>query len=263
MKFYASFPINAQQCLNNRAMAYGDGLFETLLVVKGVVPLWEWHYQRLEEGLIQLNIIPPQKKELLKKINDLIDGLNEYVVKVVVFRDDVKRGYASASHDTHFYITSNPYNQTKPDDKITVSSVQLAIQKKMAGLKHLNRLEQVLAAQALSKTNFNDALMLDSKNNMIETINKNIILIKNNRLYTPKLNNCGVYGVALRWLQAQGYELKWKKIEFKRLSQYDGFLVCNSVVGFHAMTKVADVVFNKYSLMAEEIQTKWQKFFNI
>ena len=98
---------------------------------------------------------------------------------------------------------------------------------------------------------------------MIETINKNIILIKNKHLYTPRLNQCGVYGVALRWLQSQGYELKWKKIEFKSLSQYDGFLVCNSIVGFHAMTKIEDLLFNEQNMLVNEIKTKWLKQLNI
>lgn len=263
MKFYASFPINAQQCLNNRSMAYGDGLFETMQVTNGMIPLWEWHYQRLEAGLKRLNIDVLDKKYLMEKLQALITDNNNHVAKLVVFRGDKTRGYFSASQRAEFCITINPYVPTKLLAELTLSPVRLARQKKLAGLKHLNRLEQVLAAQALSKTSYNDALMLDSKNNMIETINKNIILIKNNRLYTPKLNNCGVYGVALRWLQAQGYELKWKKIEFKSLCQYDGFLVCNSVVGFHAMIKVADVAFNRHGLIVNEIQTKWQKYFNI
>lgn len=261
MKFYASFSINAQQCLNNRAMAYGDGLFETMLVVNQTVPLWALHYQRLEEGLSRLGIEVPDKNLLVDKLQSLITDNNSYVAKLVIFREDSKRGYHSQSQQAQFTITINPYKFTKPQAEIPVSLVKLGRQKILAGLKHLNRLEQVLAAQALSHSKYSDALMLDTKNNMIETINKNIILIKNKHLYTPKLNQCGVYGVALRWLQVQGYELKWKKIEFKRLTQYDGFLVCNGIVGFHAMTKIDGISFNEHRLLVDDIQTKWQKIY--
>lgn len=261
MKFYASFSINAQQCLNNRAMAYGDGLFETMLVVNQRVPLWELHYQRLEEGLSRLGIDVPDKIFLIERLQSLITDNKIYVAKLVVFREDDKRGYGSQSHKAQFFITIHPYQQAKQSDELTVSSIKLCRQKKLAGLKHLNRLEQVLAAQELNGISYTDALMLDSKNRIIETISKNIILIKNSYLYTPKLTKCGVYGVALKWLQAQGFELKWKKIEFKSLCQYDGFLVCNSIVGFHAVTKIKDISFKKHHMIVDEIQNRWDSQF--
>lgn len=263
MKFYASSPINVQQCLNNRAMAYGDGLFETMLVVNRTVPLWEWHYLRLEEGLKRLNLEGLDKDFLFDKLTSLISDNHAYVAKLLVFRKDNKRGYQSQSHHSQFFITIHSYHEKSVNAELTVSSIKLAHQNALAGLKHLNRLEQVIAAQELNGTKHTDALMLDTENNMIETINKNIILIKNNNLYTPRLNRCGVYGVALRWLQAQGYELKWKKIEFKSLSQYDGFLVCNSIVGFRAISKIEDVTFNNKKIIVEEIKTKWLNYFNI
>ena len=176
MKFYASFQITAQNCLINRAISYGDGVFETMLICKHDIPLWAFHYQRLEASMIRLQIHPLVEHEIHHKIMSLIADDKLYIVKLVVFRDDVKRGYASASNDAKYFITVNPYQKAVVQDKLTISRVKLSRQKKLAGLKHLNRLEQVLAAQELTGGHYNDALMLDKDNIIIETISKNINL---------------------------------------------------------------------------------------
>ncbi len=258
MKFYSSFPITPENCLTNRAINYGDGVFETMLVVGGRIPLWDLHFQRLDESLKYLNMQSIDQSLLYDNILSLVSDECGYIVKLVVFRDDSKRGYSSQSSKVQFYITINPYNKSEVGDYLTVSSVRLSQQKQLAGLKHLNRLEQVLAANELNGTSFSDAIMLDNKLRVIETISKNIVLIKNNRLYTPKLNKCGVYGVALRWLQAQGFELNWKKIEFLSLQKYDGMMVCNSVQGFTVIANIDHkVTFQQRLSVVDSVQQKW------
>lgn len=258
MKFYSSFPITPENCLSNRAINYGDGLFETMLVVGGRIPLWDLHFQRLNESLKRLNLQSLDQSLLHDKILSLVNDDCRYIAKLVVFRDDSKRGYSSQSSKVQFYITLNPYNKSEEGDHLTVSSVQLSKQKQLAGLKHLNRLEQVLAAQELKDSQYSDAIMLDHKHNVVETISKNIVLIKDNKLFTPNLNKCGVYGVALRWLQAQGFEINWKKIEFHSLQKYDGMMVCNSVQGFTAIAHIDHkVTFQQQLSVVDSVQQKW------
>ena len=259
MKFYSSFPITPENCLSNRAISYGDGLFETMLVSDKKIPLWGLHFQRLHVGLERLSMDPLDKSLLKSKILSLIDDENCYVAKLVVFRDDLKRGYGTESSKTHYYIVVNTYKSPLENQSLTVSSVKLSHQKQLAGLKHLNRMEQVLAAQALNGSNYSDAIMLDHENNVIETTKKNIVMIKNNKLYTAKLNNCGVYGVALRWLQLQGFDLKWKKIEFKSLQKYDGMMVCNSVQGFTSIENIdSKIIFKDQSTIVKNINQQWK-----
>ena len=264
MKFYASFQITAQNCLSNRALSYGDGVFETMLICNHEIPLWTFHYQRLKASLIRLQIQPLVEQQIQHKIMSLITDDKLYIAKLVVFRDDDKRGYASAANDAKYFITINPYQKTVVQDKLAISCIKLARQQKLAGLKHLNRLEQVLAAQELTGGDYADALMLDKKNRVIETVSKNIVLIKDNQLYTPKLNKCGVYGVALRWLQAQGFKLNWKKIEFKSLAQYHGFMVCNSIQGFNEIKSIDErFQFKCNHAIVKKIKLKWQRHINI
>ncbi len=258
MKTYLSFKPTAKQFSINRALAYGDGLFETILLHKGDMPLWSLHWQRLQSGLQQLGMQKISESLLLDKINALRAGQSQGVVKVIVFRTSGKRGYLGSSSEVDFIVTIGLLPEGQISHELSVSSIQLSHQKRLAGLKHLNRLEQVLAANEVVGSVYSDALMLDVKNRIIETISKNIVLIKGNSLYSPKLNKCGVYGVALRWLESQGFEIKWKKIEFKTVGQYDGFLVCNSIRGFNAITKVADKFQFKVDLpLIDEIQNKW------
>jgi 4-amino-4-deoxychorismate lyase len=259
MKFYSSFQITPENCLSNRAISYGDGLFETMLVCDKKIPFWDLHYQRLESGLGRLNMELILESLLYSKILSLITDDNCYVAKLVVFRDDVKRGYGTESRKTHFYIVVNHYKTPLINQKLTVSSVILSHQKKLAGMKHLNRMEQVLAAQALNDSYYNDAIMLDHKDNVIETTSKNIVMIKDNKLYTPKLNKCGVYGVALRWLQQQGFDLKWKKIEFKSLQKYDGMMVCNSIQGFTSIEYIdSNITYKDQSTIVKDINQQWK-----
>ena len=264
MKFYANFAINAENCLGNRAINYGDGLFETMLLTQHGIPLWEFHQKRLNESLQKLGLRKIANSDLYKKILSLASCNSQQVVKLVVFRKDNKRSYASNSQDVNFYFSINELIQAPTGDGLTLSPITLSRQKFMAGLKHLNRLEQVLAANALSSSDYDDAVMVDNKGLIIETISKNMVLIKNNMLYTPKLNQCGVYGVALRWLQAQGYKLKWKKIEFKSLAKYDVLMVCNSVRGFHAIANIDNTFqFQQNLPVINEIQQKWHKSLNL
>jgi len=255
--------MNTGSYLLNRALNYGDGLFETILVIDAKIPLWPWHYQRLREGLKQLKITLPKEQELLDKIRSLLPESGRYIVKLIVFRDDDKRGYASASHKYQYFISVNKKQKSFLSSELGISPVRLSKQKLLAGLKHLNRLEQVLAAQELKRSNCHDAIMMTQKKHVIETINKNIILFKDNKIYTPKLKNCGVYGVALRWLSAQGFEIKSKKIEFKQLAKYHGMMVCNSITGFNSVTKIAQKIHYPHkNSLAGKISTLWNKRIN-
>ncbi len=258
MKTYLSFEATPEHFSTNRAMSYGDGLFETILLHKGVMPLWSLHMQRLQSSLQQLGMQKMPESYLLDIIKSLRADQNNGIVKLIVFREAKQRGYTGGTDKVNFIITINSLPNAKVCNELGVSSILLSNQKKLAGLKHLNRLEQVLAANELINSPFDDALMLDGKKRIVETVSKNIVLIKGDKLYSPKLNNCGVYGVALRWLESQGHEIKWKKIEFKTLHKYDGFLVCNSIKGFDAIAAISNKFQFRVDLpLIDKIQNQW------
>ncbi len=260
MRFYSSFDITAENCLNNRAISYGDGVFETMLLNNYSIKLWKLHWQRLSTSLKLLNIQKPNESMIYKKVMQLVNDKGQYTAKLVIFRNDKKRGYASDSTSHQFYITLNPYIAPDPIRTLTRSSVALSKQKNLAGIKHLNRLEQVLAAQELNQTNYKDAIMCNESGKVIETISQNIILFKNNKIFSPKLNKSGVYGVALRWLQLKGHKINWKKIEFNQLAQYHGMMVCNSIQGFSSINSINNTIhFDKKLKIIQLIQKQWNE----
>lgn len=260
MKYYSSFEITANNCLNNRAISYGDGVFETMLLDNYSIKLWKLHWQRLSASLKLLNIQVPDKKTILENAMLLVNDDGQYLLKLVVFRDDTKRGYSSDSTSHQFFMTLNPYTKASSVNTLTKSSVVLSKQKKLAGLKHLNRLEQVLAAQELNQSEYQDAIMCDKSGRVIETISQNIILFKHNKIFSPKLNKSGVHGVALRWLQEKGHEINWKKIEFNELAQYHGMMICNSIQGFSTINNIDNsIYFDNKTITAQLIQTQWNE----
>ncbi|MFK8011010.1 MAG: aminodeoxychorismate lyase [Marinicellaceae bacterium] len=260
MKYYSSFQITAENSLNNRAINYGDGLFETMHVKNRTINLWPFHCQRLMTSLKKLDINPLNANELRSNVQSLITDNQSYVLKLVVFRDDKSRGYSSRSKKAQYFMTLNPYIKTSVSDELTVSPIKLSHQNTLAGIKHLNRLEQVLASQQLLQTDYSDAIMCDQKDRIIETTNKNIILFKNNKIYSPKLNKSGVHGVALSWLQSQGHKIFWKKIEYADLHKYHGMMVCNSIQGFKSIKKVGSkILFSEKLNIAKKIKEQWKK----
>lgn len=259
MKYYSSFEITAENCLLNRAINYGDGVFETMLLKNNEIPLWNLHWHRLSASLALLRLQPLDEKLIFNKALSLVNDTQSYVVKLVVFRNDTARGYSSDSQSSQFYITVNPYKKSQKPHNLVRSSVKLSKQKILAGLKHLNRLEQVIAAQKIINTDYTDAIMCDEEGHVIETISKNIILFKNNKIYSPLLTESGVYGVALRWLESQGHEINWKKIEFNDLAQYHGMMVCNSVMGFSSIKNIDGKIFyEKRMEIAKKIKSQWR-----
>lgn len=258
MKFYKSYQETQQHNMLNRALSYGDGVFETILVKNYKIPFWDLHFSRLEKGLEKLKINTPIKELLYSKILTLVDTNKSYIAKITVFRDDLERGYGSSINSNCYHIVVSDFSDTVTQNELAISKTTLSKQNFLAGLKHLNRLEQVLAANELKATKYDDAIMLDDDGNVIETTNKNIVFIKNEKLYTPKLKKCGVYGVALRWLEKQGYNIMWKEIEFNSIEKYHVMMVCNSIHGFNVITSIEDKFkFNQFSQLVEEIQGKW------
>ena len=260
MKYYSSFEITAENCLNNRAINYGDGVFETMLIENNSIALWNFHWQRLKSSLESLGLEPLDQNYIYSKSLSLADDSGSYILKLLVFRDDKKRGYSSNAKTSQFFITLNPYKKTPVSPQITRSFVELSRQKKLAGLKHLNRLDQVLAAQSIIDSKYTDAIMCDDAGNIIETISKNIILFRNHKIYSPSLIESGVHGVALRWLESQGHEINWKKIEFNELAQYHGMMTCNSIQGFSPIYSIDEKkYFDKQTKLSGLIQTQWDE----
>jgi 4-amino-4-deoxychorismate lyase len=226
--------------LKDRGLAYGDGLFETIAVRAGQPSLLDRHMQRLQEGCKRLAIAADQdliRAELLAFAQQLGDG----VMKLILTRGDSQRGYAPDPQSSPRRILQGgpipgyPAVHAEQGIRLFPCATRLAEQPLLAGLKHLNRLEQVLARSEWQDTAFAEGLMRDISGRIIEGVYSNLFLVRDEVLLTANLGRCGVAGVMRGELLEQapglGIRLDVRDLHMADLQHADEVFVCNSVYG--------------------------------
>lgn len=226
--------------VTDRGLAYGDGLFETIAVRRGRMALLERHLQRLAEGAQRLGLpldLALVRAELLAFAGELGNG----VAKLIVTRGDGLRGYAPPP-DAHCrrILSGNPppaYPVRHRLDGVRLypCATRLAEQPLLAGLKHLNRLEQVLARAEWQDPACAEGLMRDSSGRVIEGVFSNLFVVRAGALLTPALDRCGVAGVmraeVLARAEAVGVATQIGDLDYAALLAADEVFLCNSQYG--------------------------------
>jgi len=264
----ATFDINNPENWNNRALQYGDGVFETMRFNHSELPLWHLHNKRLKHGFERLKLDTPDLKEIYAVIIQqcLAFGQADCLVKLVVFRTHQARSYQAKLHSVEWFITIDPIERLDSINSLVLalSEIKLSKQPLLAGIKHLNRLEQVLIANELSRHEaVDDLLVLDPDGHLVETTYQNIVLLKGGHLYTPKIKHCGVNGVALAWLK-QNFAVQETDIKIKDITDYDGIMVCNSIRGFRLVSELVSVEsFVTSHPVHDKIALLWSKLFSL
>ncbi|MDD2056064.1 aminodeoxychorismate lyase [Pseudomonas sp. GD03860] len=226
--------------LQSRGLAYGDGLFETIAVRSGRPSLLEYHLDRLALGCQRLAIDADHgliRDELCRYAAALGDG----VLKLILVRGDSQRGYAPAAGAAPRRILQGsplpayPSQNAEHGVRLFPCATRLAEQPLLAGLKHLNRLEQVLARSEWQDTEHAEGLMRDTSGRVVEGVYSNLFLVSKGRLLTADLSRCGVAGVMRAALIAQagvaGIPVGVADLSLQDLEQADEVFVCNSVYG--------------------------------
>ncbi len=226
--------------LKDRGLAYGDGLFETVAVRNGQPVLLDRHLSRLAHGCSRLELAADQeliRSELLAYAAALGDG----VLKLILTRGDGLRGYApDPSAQARRIMQGNPpaaYPAAHGEQGVRLfpCTTRLSRQPLLAGLKHLNRLEQVLARAEWQDTGHAEGLMLDQAGRVIEGVFSNLFLVRDGGLITADLKRCGVAGVMraeiLFQAESLGIPTQITDIPLEQLQWADEVFVCNSVYG--------------------------------
>lgn len=227
--------------ISDRGLAYGDGVFRTLLVRVGRPSCWRHHYDKLYADCAALGITCPPENLLIGEMERLIGAIPDCVLKIIVTRGEGARGYAAPeqTEPTRILITS-PIPQYPAENflhgtRLHLCSTRLAIQPRLAGIKHLNRLENVLARREWSDPEIGEGLMLDMEGNAIEGTMSNLFLLQGNILYTPNLGRCGVAGVQrARIMELAGkldMRIKVENLPLGRIYDAEEVMLCNSVIG--------------------------------
>lgn len=192
----------AQVSALDRGLAYGDGLFESIRFEGERAPLWPRHMQRLAEGCRRLRMPMPDPLLLWHEALEAARGLSQSVVRICVTRGLGERGYAPPPSPQLTRVVA-AFAPPAGGDRIyqrgvavRVCDIRLADQPLLAGIKHLNRLEQVLARAEWSDPAIAEGLLLDTGGRVVSATMANLFAVVDGVLLTPALDRCGVAGVA-------------------------------------------------------------------
>lgn len=222
---------------NDRGLAYGDGLFTTALVDHGEVINLDAHLQRLLLGCDQLGITPPLKSELITYINKGIVSVDKSVLKIMVTAGCSGRGYARSATSTPTCIVTvsafpTHYNVLAEQGiNLGISNKKMGINPMLSGLKHLNRLEQVLIKSELEQRSEDDLVVLNINDEVIEASSANLFYCIDDKWYTPLIDGSGVNGLMRQQLLKTFTDIVIQKTDVSHLQCAQALFICNSVAG--------------------------------
>ena len=203
MQFCSINGVNTTQLSTlDRTIHYGDGVFTTVKIAQGKVVWLRSHIDRLKHSCQQFNISGVNWSLLEKEILSVVKPFEHHVLKVIISAGQSSKGYARGNDctaNTMLMINDFPiYYQQLQKSGVSVALAKsfVSINPMLAGVKHLNRLEQVLLKNELASAKVDDLLATNSDGDIIETITGNVFMLINNQWCTPKLNKSGVAGLA-------------------------------------------------------------------
>ncbi len=232
-----------QVSILDRGLQFGDGLFETIAVVDNKPCLWEYHVQRMQADCGRLGIAAPDAGLLEQEARTLIADEQVAVLKITVTRGASERGYKPATDVAPTRILALfPWNGPCSDPlKVSISSQRLGHQPGLAGIKHLNRLEQVLARVECPE-DVDDALMLNQQGQVIEGIASNLLLQRDQQLFTPSLHGCGVEGVVKRLIlemaKDQGMAIRSGAFTLDEILRSEAMYLTSSLAGIRYVSRI-------------------------
>ena len=235
--------------VTDRGVAYGDGLFETMAWHDGQVRHFDQHWARLSLGCERLAIPRPDQHLVLQEIAQVASG-TQCVIKLLLTRGAGDRGYSPDPASTPTRIVaglswpSYPEHCAEHGVRMGVVTTRLGVNPALAGLKTLNRLEQVLGARERQQQGWDEGLMLDVTERVIGGTMSNVFLVCGDELVTPSLEGCGVAGVmrhqVLAAAPALGLTVREEGIRMPRLLSADELFLTNALFGVWPVASLDD-----------------------
>jgi 4-amino-4-deoxychorismate lyase len=226
----------------DRGLAYGDGVFETMLVHQGQPVWWQEHWRRLQQGARVLGLPMPAEALVRQEISTLLaeSGASRVVLKLLLTRGSGGRGYAPPAEAIPTVVLSLhpvPARATR-GLHLRWARTSLAIQPALAGVKHCNRLEQVLARAEWDDPEIDEALMCDGEDRVVSATAANLFALLGGHWLTPSVERCGVAGIARAWLLANVPGAAVADLSAAEVSHADALFLCNSVRGILAVRRL-------------------------
>lgn len=233
---------------DDRGLQYGDGVFRTLRVVSGQPRWWHEHIAKLTDDAVRLGLAPPDAAVWQTDLRQIaLDG-RDGIIKLLLTRGSGPRGYSPPVNGKVrrilFFDAVVPVPTPSHGLTLRVCDLRLGWQPRLAGIKHLNRLENVLARAEWSTPEIHEGLLLDQADNVISGVMSNVFLWRDARLLTPQLNQCGVAGVTrarvMRLAREHGIEVLETNLNLQMLFDAEEVMLSNSVMGLRRVACVAE-----------------------
>lgn len=230
---------------HDRGLAFGDGVFRTLRMEGGVPIWWEDHYAKLVADCRQLRLVSPTRSEWEQDIAWLAARRPDAVVKLMVTRGTGPRGYRlpETPFPTRIAIASALPLPPDPVEAsgatVRVCSLRLGQQPALAGAKHLNRLENVLARMEWDDPAIDEGLLLDTEGALVSGVMSNLFILHDGSWLTPSLAQCGVAGVTRARLMRL-LAVREARFGLDRVMQAEALLLTNSLIRLRWVARLQD-----------------------
>jgi 4-amino-4-deoxychorismate lyase len=240
MKYYS---VNGQQqkdiAITDRGLAYGDGIFTTAKILKGKVVLLDKHIDRLVYGCQRLKIQAPSRQRLIEQLQSTAKGYSLAVLKVMITAGSGGRGYSRLElndNSTNLIIMVSDFPNhyqalAQRGVNLGDSKLQIATSSMLGGIKHLNRLEQVLLRAELDERIEDDLVVTNCQGDVIEATSSNLFYWLNAQLCTPDVSTSGVDGIIRQEIIANNPQVSVSQTNLDELKQAQGMFICNSLMG--------------------------------
>ena len=241
--------------ISDRGLQYGDGLFETMAYRAGTIEYLDAHFARLIDGCRRLKIEFAQAEKLRNEINIVRQSLTDSnaILKIIITRGSGGRGYLApsgveptrviSSHPSPIY----PEHNSQTGVRVRLCTHILSENVVLAGIKHLNRLDQVIARNEWHDTEIAEGIMLDYSGHVIEGTMSNVFIVKAGKLFTPILDKSGVAGVMRAQIISLAAELNISvaetTIHLDDFMAADEIFITNSVIGLWPVSEVGNTVY--------------------
>lgn len=228
---------------NDRGLAYGDGLFETMAVRRGSIRRLALHLARLASGCERLELPLPDLQTLTRRLGGQAAGIETGFVKLILTRGPGARGYAPpVQPEPTVILTAGTLAPPAPEISLATLATRLGENEKLAGIKHLCRLEQVLGQLELRQIDADEGLMLSTSGAVIGGTSRNLFAVFGRRVVTPGLSRAGIEGVMRRAVlascHAQGIDAGEDRLDRSALDAADELFVSNALVGIQSVTRL-------------------------
>jgi len=226
----------------DRGLFFGDGLFETMAAVGASIPLWERHLRRLTSGCRRLRIQLPRTEDLWRDIQAVLaPETDRSVIKLVVTRGSGGDGYRPPREAQPTCLVQrrdwpiHAMEIPRAGVRVRFCETRMATGSPVAGIKHLNRLEQVLARAEWQDASIAEGLMQDRDGYVVEGTMSNLFVQEGERWLTPPVDRCGVAGVmrglVMEMAERLGYRVVEQRMRPSRLLTADAAFLTNAVIG--------------------------------